>query len=96
LVVVIIYKLRTYQINVYINLKELTDFGGTLPSKLIQATSKPIHHSASESSFKKGRITFTALLAVVEKERSITMLLGVVDEGDLEVPDTFAGPARDP
>ena len=36
-----------------------------------------VHQLVSESSFKKGRIAFTALSAVVDKERS-TMLLGVV------------------
>ena len=74
LAVTIIYNLRTYQINIS---KELTDFSGPLASKLIQAVSKPVHQSVSESSFKKGRIAFTALSAVVYKERS-TMLLGVV------------------
>lgn len=48
--------------------------------------------SASESSFKNGRIAFTA---VVEQGRSITMLLGVVDKGDLKMPDIFAKPARE-
>ena len=59
----------------------------------MQAVSKPVHHSATESSFKKGRITFTALLTVVDKARSIVMLLGVVEK---KVPDTvFDRPARD-
>jgi len=46
-----------------------------------------------ESSFKKGRIAFTALSAVVDKERSSMVLLGVGD--DREVPDIFIRPARD-
>jgi hypothetical protein len=70
---------KTYQIT---NLRQLTDFGGPLSSKLIQAASKPVHHSSSESSCKKGRIAFTALSAVVAKARSITMILVVEDEGE--------------
>ena len=74
LAVTIIYKFRTYQINIS---KELTNFSGPSASNLILAASKPVHQLVSESSFKKGRITFTALSAVVDKERC-TMLLGVV------------------
>ena len=63
-----------------------------MTSNLIQAASKRVHHSSLESSFRKGRIAFTALSAVVAtgKAISISMLLGVV-EG--EVPDTFVAPA---
>jgi hypothetical protein len=64
---------------------ELTDFGGPSPSKLIQASSKQVHHSTSESSFKKGIIAFTDLSAIVDKARSFMVLFCIVDKG--EVPD---------
>jgi hypothetical protein len=79
--------LRKYQISIYIY-KQLTDFGGPFTSKSIQATSNPVHHSSLETSFKKGRIAFTALSAVEAKVRSITILLGGVDL------DIFVEPAK--
>jgi hypothetical protein len=64
-----------------------------LTSKSIQAASKPVHQSSSESSLKKGRIAFTALSSMVGKARSIAMLLRVVGEGEL--PVIFVVPAED-
>jgi hypothetical protein len=87
LAVAIICKLRTYQINIK---TKLTDLGGPLTSKVIQAASKAVHHSSLESSLKKGRIAFTALSAVVARS---AMLSEVVDKG--EVADIFVGAAKE-
>ena len=61
-------KMTTYSLKKY---KKITDLGGPLTSKLIQDSSKRFHHPSLEISFRKGRITFTALSAVVSKARSV-------------------------
>ena len=61
-------------------------------SKLIHHASKRFHHSSLESSFKKGRIAFTALSVVVSKVISFVMLSRVVDGGG--VPDTSVTPVN--
>ena len=64
-----------------------------MASKLTQASNKAVHHLSFESSFKKGRIAFTALSAEVAKISSIAMFSEVVDGG--RVPDISIIPAKD-